>query len=107
MAKKMLRFVFRSFFKRHDLESELNEELASHIAMETAARVREGVVARVHFAAAQFEAGQAEVRGDLTYFRCFRHRRSSCRSCRSGPRRTGYALPLLTATADRGTGGRR
>jgi putative ABC transport system permease protein len=42
MAGNMLRFLFRRFFKRHDLESELNEELASHIAMETARRVRDG-----------------------------------------------------------------
>ena len=42
MAKNILRFVFRRFFRRHDLERELNEELTSHIAIETAARVREG-----------------------------------------------------------------
>ena len=42
MAGNMLRFLFRRFFKRHDLESKLNEELASHIAMETARRVRDG-----------------------------------------------------------------
>jgi hypothetical protein len=42
MAKNMFRFVYRRFFRRHDLHCELNEELASHIAMETAARVREG-----------------------------------------------------------------
>jgi predicted permease len=42
MAGNMLRFVFRRFFKRHDLERELNEELASHIAMDTALRISEG-----------------------------------------------------------------
>ena len=42
MAGNMLRFVFRRFFKRHDLERELNEELASHLAMDTALRISEG-----------------------------------------------------------------
>jgi putative ABC transport system permease protein len=42
MAGKMLYFFFRRCFKRRDLERELNEELASHIAMETARQVRDG-----------------------------------------------------------------
>jgi putative ABC transport system permease protein len=42
MAGNMLRFLFRRFFKRHDLERELNEELASHISMDQALRVRGG-----------------------------------------------------------------
>lgn len=37
-----LRFVFRRFFRRRDLESELEEELAFHIDRETTLRVREG-----------------------------------------------------------------
>src|SRR5215831_8371762 len=42
MAKNVLRFVFRLFFRRQQLEKELNEELTSHIAMETRLRVQEG-----------------------------------------------------------------
>jgi len=42
MAGNMLRILFRRFFKRRDLERELNEELASHIAMDEAIRVRNG-----------------------------------------------------------------
>jgi len=42
MAENMLRFLFRRFFKRRDLERELNDELASHIAMETARHVQNG-----------------------------------------------------------------
>lgn len=42
MAGNMLRLFFRRFFDRADLESELNEELASHIAMETARHVKDG-----------------------------------------------------------------
>jgi len=38
----VLRFVFRLFFKRQQVEKELNEELASHIAMEARLRVQEG-----------------------------------------------------------------
>jgi putative ABC transport system permease protein len=37
-----LRFVFRRFFRRTQLEKELNEELASHIAMEANLRMQEG-----------------------------------------------------------------
>jgi predicted permease len=37
-----LEFAFRRFFKRADLDRELNEELASHIAMETKLRVQAG-----------------------------------------------------------------
>jgi putative ABC transport system permease protein len=37
-----LRFVFRLFLKRCQLEKELNDELASHIAMETSLRTQEG-----------------------------------------------------------------
>jgi len=37
-----LRFVFRRFFRRRDLESELEEELAFHVYRETALRVQEG-----------------------------------------------------------------
>jgi predicted permease len=39
---KTLRFVFRLFFRRQQLERELNDELASHIAMETSLRVQKG-----------------------------------------------------------------
>jgi putative ABC transport system permease protein len=42
MAGRRLRFLFRRLFKWNDLERELNEELASHIAMDTALRISEG-----------------------------------------------------------------
>ena len=42
MAMNALRFVFRLLFRRHQLERELNDELASHIAMETSLRMQEG-----------------------------------------------------------------
>ena len=42
MAGNMLRFLFRRFFQRRDLECELNDELASHIALETARRIQDG-----------------------------------------------------------------
>lgn len=42
MAMNALRFVFRLFFRRRQLERELNDELASHIAMETSLRMQEG-----------------------------------------------------------------
>jgi putative ABC transport system permease protein len=42
MTLKALRFVFRQFFRRRQLERELNDELASHIAMETSLRMQEG-----------------------------------------------------------------
>jgi predicted permease len=42
MAMNALRFVFRRFFRRRQLERELNDELASHIAMETSLRMQEG-----------------------------------------------------------------
>jgi putative ABC transport system permease protein len=42
MAGNMLRFLLRRFFQRRTLERELNEELASHIALETARHVEDG-----------------------------------------------------------------
>jgi putative ABC transport system permease protein len=39
---KALRFIFRLFFRRRQVERELNDELASHIAMETSLRVQQG-----------------------------------------------------------------
>jgi putative ABC transport system permease protein len=42
MAGNMLRLLLRRFFQRRDLERELNDELASHIAMETARHVQNG-----------------------------------------------------------------
>ena len=42
MAMNALRFMFRRFFRRRQLERELNDELASHIAMETSLRMQEG-----------------------------------------------------------------
>jgi putative ABC transport system permease protein len=42
MAMNALRFVFRLFLRRRQLEKELNDELASHIAMETSLRMQEG-----------------------------------------------------------------
>src|SRR5882762_2336757 len=37
-----LEFIFRRFFKRRDLDRELHDELASHIAMEVESRVQAG-----------------------------------------------------------------
>jgi predicted permease len=42
MAGNMLRLLLRRFFQKRDLERELNDELASHIAMETACHVQNG-----------------------------------------------------------------
>jgi putative ABC transport system permease protein len=42
MAMYGLRFVFRQLFRRRQLEKDLNDELASHIAMETSLRVQAG-----------------------------------------------------------------
>jgi len=42
MSMNRLRFLFRRFLRRRDLESELKEELAFHIDLETAFRVRDG-----------------------------------------------------------------
>ena len=42
MSMNRLRFVLRRFLRRRDLESELKEELAFHIDLETALRVRDG-----------------------------------------------------------------
>jgi len=42
MAMNALRFVFRLFLRRRQLERELDDELASHIAMETTLRMQEG-----------------------------------------------------------------
>jgi putative ABC transport system permease protein len=42
MAMNALRFVFRRFLKRRQLETDLNDELASHIAMETSQRIQQG-----------------------------------------------------------------
>jgi hypothetical protein len=42
MGKNALRIVFRQFFKRQGMLCELNEELASHIALETKRRVQDG-----------------------------------------------------------------
>jgi putative ABC transport system permease protein len=42
MARKVFRLLLRRFFQRRDLELELSDELASHIAMETARHVQNG-----------------------------------------------------------------
>src|SRR5271163_518553 len=42
MAGNSLRLLLRRFFQRRDLERELNEELASHIAIETARHIQDG-----------------------------------------------------------------
>ena len=42
MSMNRLRFLLRRFLRRRDLESELKEELAFHIDLETASRVRDG-----------------------------------------------------------------
>lgn len=42
MAMNVLGYVFRLIFKRRQLEKDLNDELAAHIAMETNLRMQEG-----------------------------------------------------------------
>ena len=42
MAGNSLRLLLRRFFQRRDLERELNDELGSHIAMETARHIQNG-----------------------------------------------------------------
>lgn len=42
MAGNMLHFLFRRFFQRGKLERDLNDELASHVALETVRHVKDG-----------------------------------------------------------------
>jgi len=42
MAGNGLRLLLRRFFQRRDLERELNDELAAHIAIETARHIQDG-----------------------------------------------------------------
>jgi putative ABC transport system permease protein len=42
MARNSLRLLLRRFFQRRELERELNDELASHIAIETARHIQDG-----------------------------------------------------------------
>ncbi len=47
MSMNRLRFFLRRFLRRRDLESEFEEELAFHIDVETALRIRDGQAAQV------------------------------------------------------------
>jgi putative ABC transport system permease protein len=66
MAGHRLRFIFRRFFRRRDLESELNRELASHIAMETARRIQDGESPEAAHDAALSEFGNVGLVAEVT-----------------------------------------
>ena len=66
MAGNRLRLLCRRFFKRRDLERELNEELASHVAMETARRVRDGESPGIARLAALREFGNMRMVAEVT-----------------------------------------
>jgi putative ABC transport system permease protein len=66
MAKNALRFVFRLFFRRQQLEKELNEELASHIAIETRLRMQEGEAPEAARQAALRQFGNVGIVAEVT-----------------------------------------
>src|SRR5215831_4375042 len=66
MAMKALRFVFRLFFKRRQLDEDLNDELASHIAMETSLRLQEGESPEAARQAALRQFGNVGLVADVT-----------------------------------------
>jgi putative ABC transport system permease protein len=66
MAMNALRFVFRLLFRRHQLERELNDELASHIAMETSLRMQEGESPETARQAALRQFGNLGLVADVT-----------------------------------------
>src|SRR5215470_529515 len=66
MAMKALRFVFRLFFKRRQLDEDLNDELASHIAMETSLRVKRGESPEAARQAALRQFGNVGLVADVT-----------------------------------------
>ena len=66
MAMNALRFVFRLLFRRRQLERELNDELASHIAMETSLRMQEGESAEAARQAALRQFGNLGLVADVT-----------------------------------------
>jgi putative ABC transport system permease protein len=66
MTRNAIRFVFRRFFRRQGLERELNEELASHIAMETERRVQEGESPEAARQAALREFGNVALVAEVT-----------------------------------------
>jgi putative ABC transport system permease protein len=66
MAMNSLRFVFRRFFKRAQLEKELNDELASHIAMEANLRMQEGESPEAARQAALRQFGNVELVAEVT-----------------------------------------
>ena len=66
MAMNSLRFVFRRFFRRAQLERELNDELASHIAMEANLRMQEGESPEAARQAALRQFGNFELVAEVT-----------------------------------------
>ena len=66
MAMKALRFVLRLFFKRRQLDEDLNDELASHIAMETSLRLQEGESPEAARQAALRQFGNVGLVADVT-----------------------------------------
>jgi len=63
---KALRFLFRLFFKRRQLDKDLNDELASHISMETSLRVQQGESAKGARQAALRQFGNVGLVADVT-----------------------------------------
>ena len=66
MAMNSLRFVFRRFFRRAQLEKELNDELASHIALEANLRMQEGESPEAARQAALRQFGNFELVAEVT-----------------------------------------
>jgi putative ABC transport system permease protein len=92
MAGNMLRLLLRRFFKRRDLERELNEELASHIAMETAQRVRDGEAPEAARLAALREFGNLGMVAEVT------RRQWGLAGLEQALRDAGYALRSFART---------
>jgi len=66
MTRNAMRFVFRRFFRRPHLERELNEEFASHIAMETSRRIAEGESAETARQGAMRDFGNVALVAEVT-----------------------------------------
>ena len=61
-----LRFIFRRFFKRRQLEQELNDELVAHIAMESNLRIQQGESPKAARQAALREFGNVGLVAEVT-----------------------------------------
>lgn len=92
-----LRFVFHLFFKRRQLEKDLDDELASHIAMETSLRTQEGETPEAARHAALRQFGNVGLVAEVTRiqwgFTWLEHAlKDACYAARSFAR-----LPLFSA----------